>query len=621
MALTSTSRVLVGLQAVVLAVAALHFGQPVLLPLVVATLFTFLLRPSVVWLERHHVPRAIAVVFVAMGILTLVGTLGWAVTKQLNDLALHLDEYRGNMRTKIEAVHHTKSRGIDNVRNLIVEITDAVRDRGEAAKRSPPRETRFDREAARTNPDDHAIGEHAETTDVTGHVAPGTIPSPPASPETTSPSPVALMRTVLESLATPLATTAVVSVLVIFMLLEFEELRNRVLRLAGQTRLTVTTRTLDDVGRRISRYLLANALVNGGFGAVVALGLTLIGVDYAALWGFLAAILRFVPYVGPIVASGLAIAMAVVQFPDWTQPLLVVALFITLELFTNNVVEPLTYGRSVGVSTVALLVAATFWTWVWGPVGLVLSVPLTVVLAVLGKNIPQFEALGVLLGDEPALSPHEIFYQRLLAGDADEAAALLDEQLATSDRAVVYDRLVVPALVLAERDRQDGELDEQNKLFVWHNAGELVEENAPAQHKAGVAPHIRVAACAAQDEADELALTMLSHLVKPGCEVTIAAAGLMASEKTAAIANLAPDAVVISALGPGGSSQVRYLCKRIRQELPHTRIIVGRWGYRGDQERLSTSLKVRGADHIVTTLSEALDLIERIQPLPMSASA
>ncbi|HLJ10188.1 MAG TPA: AI-2E family transporter, partial [Planctomycetaceae bacterium] len=284
---------------------------------------------------------------------------------------------------------------------------------------------------------------------------------------------------------------------------------------------------------------------------------------------------------------------------------------------TNSFVEPLTYGKTAGVSTVALLVSATFWAWIWGPMGLLLSVPLTVVLAVLGKHVPQFEPLGILLGDEPALPPHASFYQRLLAGDADEAAALLDEQVASAGRAVAYDRLILPALALAERDSHQGDLDQSDRDFVWQNAGDLLEENAPPP--ADGERRVLVAGCAAEDLADELALVMLRQIAPPDCEVTIASADLMASEKIAAMARHAPHAVIISAVGPGGDLHVRYLCKRIRHEFPRLRIIAARWGYLGDRERLAAGLKQRGADSLVTTLEEALDLINRIHPMPMSA--
>ena len=200
------------------------------------------------------------------------------------------------------------------------------------------------------------------------------------------------------------------------------------------------------------------------------------------LWGFLADTFRFLPYVGAIAAAGLPISMAIIQFPDWTHPALVAGLFIVVELATNALVEPLTYGKSAGVSTVALLVAATFWTWIWGPLGLLLSVPLTVALAVLGKYVPQFELLGILLGDGPALDPHVSFYQRLLAGDTDEAAAMIEEQLATRKRAGVYDDFVIPALVLAERDRQSWYETRRHSVLCYPPVYPLVSQGNAGVH-------------------------------------------------------------------------------------------------------------------------------------------
>jgi predicted PurR-regulated permease PerM len=601
----SSSRFSTGLLAVVLTVAALYFAEPVLMPLVTAILLTFLLRPAVVALERHRFPRGIAVALVCLGILAGFGSVGWVLTRQLHELALLLDEYRGHMRAKIE-----------NLRAIVNEVDEAARGK-KSLDADPPQQSANEGPSAGQPATDAAPAATGparlvETDKLT------TKPEVVTVAREEPPSALTAVRVAWAALSTPLATTVVVGVLVLFILSNFEDLRNRLLRLAGQGKLTVTTRTLDEISRRISRYLLANAMVNGGFGVVVFLGLRLIGVDYAALWGVLAAALRFVPYVGSACAAFLTIGMAVIQFPDWRTPSLVAGLFLLLELITANLVEPLTYGKSAGVSTVALLVSATFWAWLWGPMGLVLSVPLTVVLAVVGKHIPQFEALAILLGDEPALEAHESFYQRLLAGDVDEAAALLDEQLAKNGRAAAYDGLLIPALALAEHDRHRGELDEADKDFVRQNARDLIEENAPVGIEPGSA-RVHVAGCPAHDLTDDLALTMLQHLAGPKCEVLVVESGLMASEKIDAVAHPAPDAVLISAFGPGGAAHARYLCKRIRQQCPHLRIVVGRWGYSGDRDRLAASLKARGADQVVTTLQEALDVIDRIQPMPLSA--
>jgi hypothetical protein len=251
-------------------------------------------------------------------------------------------------------------------------------------------------------------------------------------------------------------------------------------------------------------------------------------------------------------------------------------------------------------------------------VPLVVAFLLTFVLAVVGKQIPQFETLGILLGDEPALAAPVSFYQRLLAGDVEEASDLLEEHLNSSGRAATYDELVIPALALAQRDLRVGDLDIGDQNFVCQNARELVDENSPAVPDASPS-QICVAGCPAHDIADELALTMLQHLAPPGCAILLTGADSMASQKLADVERNAPDAVIISAVGAGGAARVRYLCKRLRQERPRLRIIVGRWGYEGARDKLQSSLAARGADHVVTTLQAALDQIQRIQPLPASA--
>lgn len=262
--------------------------------------------------------------------------------------------------------------------------------------------------------------------------------------------------------------------------------------------------------------------------------------------------------------------------------------------------------------------SASFWAWIWGPLGLLLAVPMTVVLAVLGKHLPQFETLGILLGDEPALAAHVSFYQRLLAGDAEEAAVMLNEHLALHERAAVYDRLIVPALALAERDHDRGELDGADRILVWRHAAELLEQNAPeAIPSAGL--HICVAGCAAQDTADELALTMLQQIVGPACELIVVPADAMASEKLAAIAHLAPQAVVISAMGPASAPHGRYLCKRLRHQAPRLPIVLGCWGDDGSRQRPIGNLSDCGASHVVTTFEKALAVIGRLEPIPLSA--
>jgi hypothetical protein len=265
-------------------------------------------------------------------------------------------------------------------------------------------------------------------------------------------------------------------VLVIFMLLKREDLRNRLLRLVGHGRLTVTTKAVDDAGQRISRFLLMQALINGTFGLSLAVGLFLIGVEYAFLWGFLAAILRYIPYLGTWIAAILPITLSLAMFEGWLQPLLVMALFLVIELICNNVLEPRLFGRSMGVSEVALLVVAAFWAFLWGPIGLVLSNPLTVCLVVLGKYVPQLEFFDVLLGDEPALDADVSFYQRLLARDQDEATEIVLTHVQTLGPEQVYDALLVKALCHVRRDREQDQLTDFDEEFILRATGEIVED-------------------------------------------------------------------------------------------------------------------------------------------------
>jgi len=619
MLLPANYRLLVGLQAVVLAIVALYYGQPILVPLVTAVLLTFLLRPAVLWLERHHLPRIVAVGIMGVGILAGFACVGTIVTSQLHELALHLDEYRGHMRSKIESLQHTRFQAFDNIRALIVEVTEATHGRDKSPDKSPGRPSSHRTEASKTDDSSGPGGVEAVEPPASATAEPvhnNANPEPPkvrVIPE--PPGPVELAKFVWQALSHPVTTACLVCVLAIFILLEFEELRNRVLRLAGQATLTLTTKTLDEVGRRISRYLLANAIVNGAFGVAVFIGLWIIGVDYAALWGFLAATMRFLPYIGTTCAATLAVAMSIIQFPDWRHPGLAVGLFVVLETLTINILEPLTYGKTAGVSTVSLMIAAVFWTWLWGPFGLVLSVPMTVALAVIGKQVPQFESLGILLSDEPALAPHVSFYQRLVAGDVEEAAQVLEQALDSGSRCAAYDELLIPALARGEVDRHQGRLEEDERTGVWEEALALLEDFAPPSHDS-TAPRLHLAGCPAHDRADEIVLRLLLHVAPDECMWNIASAALMASEKLESLLNPAPDALLISAVGPESDLHIRYLCKRLKHECPGLRLIVGRWGYSGDHDRLVRSLQSRGVNDVVTTLAEAVDLLHRIQPVP-----
>jgi predicted PurR-regulated permease PerM len=576
---------------VVLAVTILYFGQSILVPFTLAVLLAMLLYPIVRRVEKWT-GRVMGVVIVVLNIALAIVLMGWLVSLQVVSLANNVPRYQTQVLTKLQSLKRTgvEKGPIDKLQDAVTQIENAI------AAQEPSK----DAAAA-------GLGVQSAVHQVQ------IVKEPSAR--------WMAVANALTSLANPLATLGIVTVLAIFLLIGREDVRDRLMRLVGTSRLTLTTNTIAEMGSRISRYLLMNALVNGGYGVAVTIGLLVIGVDYALLWGFLAATLRFLPYIGPIMGSAFAIGMAFVQFPTWTPTLVTAGYFIVLELITNNVIEPFAYGHSAGVSVVAILVAATFWTWVWGPIGLILSVPMTVMLAVLGKHVPQLQFLGIALGDEPALEDHVVYYQRLLANDYEEAAGLLEEARQTRSLVDVYDSILIPALVLAERDRSSGLLTTSQIEFIWNSTEEIIADLAQGSSKPDAAVESpKIAAylfgCSVQDKADELALDMFSQLVEAqGGSLDMVTDTTLASELVESLRDRSPDVVYLSALGSGGVFQLRYLLKRIRLQHPDLSIVVARWGYPGSREKMDARMTDRGATRVITSLAEAISIAERTQPI------
>jgi len=402
------------------------------------------------------------------------------------------------------------------------------------------------------------------------------------------------------------------------MLLEREALRNRLIRLIGDGRMTATTKALDEAGDRISRYLLRQLAMNGSYGLIWGAALSFIGVDYAMLWGFLAAMLRYVPYVGPPFAALLPFVLSMAQFPGWWQPIIVLTVFLVLEMIANGL-EPWLYGQTIGVSAVAMVISAAFWTFLWGPIGLVLSGPLTVCLVVLGKHIPELKFFAVLLGDAPALAPDVSYYQRLLARDQDEATDLVMAQVKSTSPESVYDELLVPALVFCKRDREREFLTDTDAQFVLQATEELIEdlgelrETASSSDKAkplgnaipDAHPRIRILACPARDQMDRVALDMLAHLLNPmDWDMEITAVETLTAELVERVTAERATLICIGAIPPGGLTHARYLCKRLRARCPDLKIIVGRWGLKENVEANRIQLQEVGADLMATTLVE-----------------
>ena len=559
---------------VALVVAGLYWLQAVLVPLALAVLLTFMLSPVVSFLQRWGLGRVPAVLATALLALSILGGIGWTLTHQLVTLADELPGYSQNIHRRIADLRGVgKGGSVEKVQKAVADVVGEIQktDTSSAARQRP-------------------VAVFLEPPSLLVH---------------------------LPNLLHALASAGVVTVLVIFMLLERLELRDRVILLIGYRRMTATTRALDEAGERITRYLLMQSIVNGSFGVAVGLGLFLIGVPYAVIWGALAAALRFIPYVGAFVSALLPLAVSLAVFPGWLQPALVVGLFLVLELVTGMVMEPWLYGQSAGVSQVALLIAVIFWSWLWGPAGLLLATPLTVCLIVLGKHLPALGSIVILMGDRPVIEAKARYYQRLLARDQDEATDVVEAYVSADGRESVHDAVLLPALFYAKQDRDRGLLSEGDAQFVGQATREILDalaHDVPARtgdagdlatSDAGADTRIRIAGCPARDEADALALEMVRQLLDPArYRLEVCGPGLLTAEVLAWIERHQPALLCIGAVAPGGLSQARHLCKRLRAQRPDLKIVVGRWGLHDEQDADRRHLLAAGADCVATTVLE-----------------
>jgi predicted PurR-regulated permease PerM len=575
------------LPTVVLIIASLYWAQAVLIPIAVSILLTFLLTPVADSLERLGLGRVFSVILIVILAFSFLAAVGWIVTLQLTSVANELPTYRKNIEQKIADIRGAgKGGALEKVQKTAEEVKKELEKKDEPAKVQPkPREVVVQ-------------GEQSSTF---------------------WPLPIDIAP-----MFERLASGGLAIVLVIFMLIQREDLRNRLIRLIGYGHLTLTTKALEEASQRISRYLLMQSIINTSFGIAVGIALYFIGLPYALLWGFLAAMLRFIPYVGPWAATIMPSALSLIVFEGWMWPALVVAVFLALEFVANMILEPRLYGESAGVSEVGLLIAVAFWTWLWGPVGLILATPLTVCVVVLSKYVPQLDFINVLMSDEPVMKSHISYYQRLLAGDQDEAAEIVEEHLENHPFQETCDEVMVPTLNYAKRDRALGRLAENDQQFIFQATREILEDlnglnpepSNPAAmiKKAPTTPRVRILGCPVRDDADELALLMFGYLLDPArYELMRLPDETLASEVIDQIAEKGPSLVCISSLPPGGLAQTRYLCKRLRNRFPDLKIIVGRWGTRSENNW--SSLLAAGADKVGTTLVETRDQVIQLSQI------
>ena len=567
-------------------IAGLYLGRDFLIPLALAVLITFLLAPLVSKLERWigNVGAVIATMALILG-----GTigLGWTLGNQAVDLANQFPGYKENIRTKLQALRIPDGGVFDRVSQTVEDL-----------KKDLPGA------AAAKEEDTKAPG----AGDRKGAMAVKVVETPESGP-------LQMVKTMAAPVLGPLGTAGLVFVLATFMLLKREDLRARLIRLVGQGKISATTRALDDAGTRVRRYLLMQLVVNVTYGIPLAIGLHFIGVPNAVLWGALAAVLRFIPYIGPWIAAAFPILLSLAASPTWWTPLLAMGLFIVLEVVSNNVMEPLLYGSSTGVSPVALIVAAVFWTWMWGTAGLVLAIPFTVCLVVMGRHIPQLSFLSVVLGEEEALTPAEDCYHRMLRQGEHDEIELVDSFLRTKPLEELYDTVLIPVVASAEEDHRQGMIDNEQRDRIARSTAEIIEDLRERDLPAGeseVVPSCRVHGIPARAERDELAAAMLGHLLDAkGFEASHSPDRRSAGELIKELERALPDLACITVVAPSRALHARNLCQKIHAALPEQKVIVCLWGWNGEGAEEIKSLKEAGAEDVVKSLADAVSWCER----------
>ena len=587
-------------------IAALYFAREILIPFAFALTLTFLLTPVVALLQRLHTGRVVSVLTTVLVSIAVAGGIGWIIANQLVDVANQLPLYRQNIHAKIEAFHLPVTGQLGQAAESVKEIVRELTSPGAASPASPPQ------------------GQNQK--------------QPNAPPAPMSPVPVQMVQpptsgwTELRDLGTPvlapLGRAGMVVIFTVFMLLKREDLRNRLLRLAGLGQLNLMTQALDDAAGRVSRYLLMQFLVNAGFGTLFGFGLYLIGVPYPALWGVVAGILRIVPYVGTLVAATLPIALSLAVFDGWLRPLLVFLLVAGLELIIANFVEPWLYGAHVGISSLALLVTAVFWAVLWGPAGLILSTPLTVCVVVLGRYVPQLSFLHILLGDEPVLAAEAQIYQRLLAMDQLEAQTIVGQFLKGRPLVELYDSVLIPALSMAEQDRHKGAIDAAREEFLFLSINEMIAEFSEYQ-LADSSPAITDAADASETPGYSVFRPMIGPMrSRPRCWLRswskrgsrlcpFPSSGLLPTNVLALIEAGRSDVVCISALPPYAFAPARAMCKQIRERFPKLKVVVCVWGFSGDTHKAMARFERTQPDRLSTSLAEAVEHVqELVRPKP-----
>jgi predicted PurR-regulated permease PerM len=604
----------------VIIVTALYVGRDIFVPVALAILLSFVLAAPARAVQRLHVPRGAAVVGVVVIAFAVIFALGSLIATQLNGLAGDLPRYQTTIQSKIQSV-----RGVAGGSSTLERAAGMLQDLGKELDKP-----KIDASTPPTSPIlNSPIGSSVVK---------------PIPVQVLQPDPGALesLRSLIAPLISPLATTGIIVIFVIFILIQREDLRNRFIRLAGSHDLQRTTAALDDAAARLSRLFLNQLLINTGFGILIGTGLWLIGIPTAILWGILAAVLRFVPYIGLVISAAFPLALAVAVDPGWSMLAWTAIVFFVIQPGIGQVIEPMVYGRSTGLSPVAVVVSATFWTALWGPIGLVLATPLTVCLVVLGRHVERLSFLDVMFGDRPALSPPEIFYQRMLAGDPTEAAEKAEEFLKERSLSSYHEEVALKGLQLAQSDLDRGALDPSRLIKIRDTVIEFAADlpdqadrepvgegstddaeaaaavegipanrdypDVPSLAKTDLAPEWRgdhpVLCIGGRSQLDEAAAVLFAQLCSAhGLTARVEGPEVLSTANIFRLETADVALICLCYLGTRNPAHMRYAVRRLRRKLPHAKIMVGCWtddGGSAGQLREATNV-----DFFASSLREA----------------
>jgi predicted PurR-regulated permease PerM len=588
-------------------IAAMYFAREVLIPVALAGILSFMLAPLVRLLQKIRLPRAVSVLIVVGLAFAAIFALGKTLVTQVERLAQDLPTYQSTIEKKIEVIRGADARTgtLERARVVLSQLNKEL-----SGEKHQPGETA-------QQPTD--LGSNEQT------LIPVEVHEPPGSP-------LATVAALINPLLGPLATTTLIIVFVIFMLIQQQDLRDRLIRLVGSTDIAHTTAALDDGARRLSRFFLTQLSINAGFGTFVGLGLWAIGIPSAFVWGVLAGILRFVPFVGPVLGIVFPLALALSVGTGWSMALWTIGLFVALEGVTGQVIEPIFHGRSTGLTPIAIIMAATFWAWLWGPVGLVLATPLTVVLVVLGRHVEALNFFEVLLGDEPALSDSEVFYHRMLSNDPLEVVEHAKTFMAEHSLSHYYDQVARPALALAHKDVARGVLDDEKvetftasveSLFadIVLEYADLPKDALPTEtdepHLPVLTPDDLVGAWRSEaplvsigthSRLDGVAASMVATLATAhGVGARVQAPGAFAASKLTSLDLSTAALICLSYFDSKTTARVRYAARRTRSRAPQAKLMLGLWTA---PDAILEQIKLEvGADFVVNTLHEAATII------------